>query len=1151
MAKLEGKIFFDNSDVPFVYHMTKESITLGRSDQALVAKDPLIPAAPGVDVGLGVSNKLSRSHARLQYDWHKRAFLLHCLGKNGLTVTTPDDIGTTVIMTNHTDPVALPSRSLIQMGDCLFVFLLPPEHYSRTARAPSATLPSSRKRKKRDWIKAEHVALRALMMRLGYGRWDEIIAGTNGRLSEREPHEVIPVARKFVAQCYVHARPGVERKALIEILREEVPPSVKGEDEIQANIDELIAEAKAEEEPSEKRKYVRWARKLRLLRRLRDVHNHPSLERLRAGKLRVFTPPPALYWTSADDADLITGSYIHGYGATEAMRKDPELGFMNRYKKALPTLKKSSALVQTPVKATPGDGDGANGVSCGGDDGDGDDDDDDDEDEEDEEDEAEGEDGDDDGLEEGKEERARTKKLSLSQKTAKRAKVEHVVESVASVQPNDANGDVEMRDLNGSPDAKSEPSAVAVKGEDEKDKVSGPSAVVVKGEDEKGKVASAATDGASPTPPPPPVPPLLPSKPKARMVPKRGPRIGNEDGYNNPADAAAAAKNMADEIGLVHFPSSEALMRRLKSIINSCAKEYDRDQREFKKRKDAASRAQLRKDELAARKAEKTAERNRQREERRLAKSQPFSKKEALEFERALANFGVDYKDDGKQIDWQWFNSKVDGFDAKYAETLDAAYAELIAEAHRIVDLNAAQEDEDHQRLAYIKEHKKASVNFATLTLERAERLLERLRFFRVLRGEVLTHPALNSILRGFKKTRDLPLWWRSSHDRSLLWGVDRHGLNAWDFMGVDNELAFANSMKTWQRKNGNDSKTLKRAAMPKASSGIKRANALVAYFRSRANDPHFVQYQKDHDTVLAADTETKGGMRRAKSKSSTAAQNGSVKSDLGTREAHVPREGDVRVLEKKGGVAVPGGCRPTILEITDADGNLQLPADLGDGLYLLNLGELRPDEPALCENGLAFPVGLQTIRVVGERAFLCEILETSDVSRPLFRVSSLTAFNPSAPPSSGMWRKARVICECESIVGVWMDVANRVIGGELAGEESVNLASGPERYGLYEPTILYHIQRLPGASQVAGFEMRDFSEEGGGAKIVPSLGIFNVLQSVVESKLESPSDDSGRAPNPVLSERCEMEIPQAWIDEHASSAPNKRSTRRRGSSFY
>ncbi len=327
LAKFEGRIFFSDFDIKFEYFMDNSSITLGRSDPVTVHQDPLIPAQEGIDVASVTRTSSQGSMPELNMIAPRNRFAV-LPRQNGLTVTNPH-CHETVVMTPETTPVPLHSRTLIQMGDCIFVFLLPAEY---------PTPP----KKRREWIKAEYVSLRTLMMRLGYGRWEQIIKSTTGRLSEREPEELIPVARKFVARCFIHARPGVEQKVLSEILREDVPQDAS-EEEAKADIEALVEEAKQLAEPNEKRKYVRWARKLRLLRRLRDIHDHSSLDRLRAGELRVFTPPPARYWTCADDADLILGTFRHGYGATEAIRTDQTLGFCRRFSAPLSASKKGGA----------------------------------------------------------------------------------------------------------------------------------------------------------------------------------------------------------------------------------------------------------------------------------------------------------------------------------------------------------------------------------------------------------------------------------------------------------------------------------------------------------------------------------------------------------------------------------------------------------------------------------------------------------------------------------------------------------------------------------------------------------------------------------------------------------------------------------------
>lgn len=1191
LAKLEGRIFFSSSDFKFVYYIEQPCVKLGRSDPLVVSSKPLQPAQKGVDVGLGDSNKLSRSHAKIEYDRSSKAFLLHCIGKNGLTITTPDTLET-FVMSPETRPVQLNSRALIQMGDCVFVFLLPAEY-------PSST------KKRREWIKAEHVALRTLMMRLGYGRWEEIIASTNGRLSERTVPELIPVARKFVARCYIHARPGVEQKVLGEILREDMPPDTS-EEEAKAETNSLIQEAKQLAEPNEKRKYVRWARKLRLLRRLRDIHEHSSLERLRAGELRVFTPPPAPYWTCADDVDLILGTYRHGYGATETIRLDPQLGFHNRFSKPLPVPKKGSS---SDRKSKSSQRPGTNPD---------DDDDPDAEDEEEEEEEDVDGDPDDARGDHGSVKAAATNKetrllqngtgisRSVSGKPSVKRESDGGERVVTPKTDPDSHGELgatgEQKELVSVKDE----AGVATQDTFEKktgveDRENGEAqADPLQSPEENGKKfisdgdfdqnaadpmqidhpensCESSGEKRSGAAKEEPVTSPVKSAPRGEKRDGKEARAVTAEGTNSDAAAKAAAEAAAGEDGLVPFPSSEALMRRLKSIINSCAKEFERDQREMRKLSQAQSRAQRRKDDLAQRKAEKAAERNRQREERRIAKSQPFSKKDALEFERALGNFGLDYLEDGTSVDWAWFISKAPAFQSKYHETLDRAYNDFIAEAHRVVDTAAAEEDEDYERLAQLQEQSPSTL-FTQLTVDRAERVLDRLRFFRLLRNDVLTHRALNAILRGFKRTRELPMWWRSTHDRSLLWGVDRHGFNAWDAMASDSELAFAGSIKSFQRKHADDAKMLKRGAFPKASAAIKRANSLVVNFRSKAADPMFEQYARENGGMEGADRSREVGRSRGAGarikgevgggkKTTSLNTDGGV--DLGSGSRNGGDDGGVDMREDKTGNGGSGShplnareegahdeedppfprvkadtraTRTTILHILDENGTVKLPANLGDGLYLLNLGDIRYEPDAFHTDRLLFPVGFQSVRQMGEQAFLCEIRENSDGRRPVFRVSLLEGFEVEAHGQCS-WSSAQLISEGNTIGAMGLEAANV---NSRAVEGGVELASGAERFGLYEPTVVHYLQQLPGARKCGRYLFRDFSTEGAGAVVVPPVGILAAMSAALFIAKKRSVDEMMDTDDNVLAER-DMDIPPTW----ARSFGGGKRKRRKSSSYW
>eukprot|EP00178_Gracilaria_changii_P008875 TRINITY_DN264_c0_g5_i1.p1 TRINITY_DN264_c0_g5~~TRINITY_DN264_c0_g5_i1.p1 ORF type:complete len:1212 (+),score=286.77 TRINITY_DN264_c0_g5_i1:61-3636(+) len=1174
LASLQGSVVYEKRSIPVDHPVSESQLLLGRSDPA-APHQPLKPLNPAAHLGLGVSSKLSRLHARIDYHRASHSFTLTCLGRNPVLLTPAPRARELRITDKH--PHALPDGAAIKIADSRLLFRvhaprapsaspLPVASAAAACKSPSC-VPSSppKKRKRREWIKSEHSSLRALMMRYGYGRWDKILSQTNSRLAERQPEELVPVARTFIARCYLHARPGVEQKALMEILRRHPIKLFDGDEFlVQNEIEQLLAQAKTQIEPKEKRKFVRWARKLRLLSRLQDVHDHSSLQRLRAGELRVLTPPPALYWTSNDDADFIIGSYKHGYGAIEAIRQDPELGFVKRYAPAVSTTKTVTPVKSENVTMS------ANTDTAHIDMDDDDDDDENDHDPDKDEDDRHGlsmnEDVDDENMHElhmhNPKKRPKLGHTEPSSSHKDNAQLPLAAASAVSVsaQQSFVNTPHSHDDSDMSPLEPNPMDAVTAA-------VQSRLSTHENGNDMSRN--SAKEESASD----------VEKTKRKRFVPKRGPRIGNEDGFNNPEDAAAAAKAMANEDGLVPFPNSEALMKRLKSTIISCAKEYDRDMRVLRKRQMAESKAKQRKDDLAARKAEKEAEKTRRKAERRIRKSQPFSKKEALEFERALSNFGVVYKEDGKSVDWSWFHSKVEGFEAKYDETLDAAYVELLSEAHLSNDLSAAKEDEDFETVDKLNKQKNSSTVFSTLTTERAEKLIERLEFFRALRGEVLVHPRLKSILRGFKKTRDLPLWWKGPDDRSLLIGVDRYGFNGWENMSNDAELTFASSMKGWQRKATSDSKSGKRAVMPKPSAGIKRAFALLRYFRTRANDPHFEIYARNGASGGAPYAVDRAVLGEGSYLSSAAAAPYSGKLKSQAKEEYV-LEDDRPLMElvrsrgreagrKRGGSAAassrssgrPRNERRTVIEIAkDEHGILILPADLGDGLFLLCLGEIVQGASAFCQNGVVYPVGFRTIRMLSGMAFLCEIMANEERTRPVFRISVLDGFNKKASDEDGMWTGQREVASGPNVVSLWMKAVNEHMSKEHAvWENRVYLTSGPERFGLYEPTIVYHIQKLAGAKFIEGFVLRDFSRRGEGKYVETSVGLLDAMLNALDPKLDRrvsrraydvtlTDEEEDAREHPVLTVGDEMSIPEEWKSAHHEG---KRKQRRRANSHY
>lgn len=1019
LAKLEGRIFYANgSDYTFSFFMSENDIALGRSDPHKYPENPLAPAQHGVHIGLGDSNKLSRTHARIILDSKSRTFRLHCIGKNGLTATLPAT-EETVVMTPDTPPVKLESRTLIQMGESIFCFVLPAEY---------PPLP----KKKRDWIKAENVALRTLMMRLGYGRWDEIIRLAPGRLAERTPDEIIPVARKFVAQCFVHARPGVEQKVLGEILREDFPDDTSS-DTIESVVTSLIQDAKDACEPNEKRKFVRWARKLRLLRRLRDIHTHSSIDRLREGKLNVFTPRPSPLWTDEDDVDLLLGTYKHGYGFVELIRADTDFGFHDRYL-PLPSSKKNK---NTPKTKTPT-------AANGDDDDDHDADDDDDH---------------DDDVDMGNGENGKMKKEPETSRDGSPSESAH--------DESDSGPSAKDEEV-----AKSEPMAV--------DKM----------EDEIAIVAE-KSDAISDTN-------------KDQDVKMENVEVPNGGSKSDDGDEIKPQKQEK-----VVFPPSEALMKRLKSVINTCGKEYDRDVRAVRKQTQAQNRAQKRKDDLEQRRKEKAAERIRIREERKIKKSQPFSKKDALEFEKSLANIGLEFKDDGQTPDWEAFHARVPHFCNKYPETLDTAYAELREEANRKVDLAVANNDEDFDRVREL-EQLTPSTLFGQITRDRADRVLERLRFFNELRNEVLKNPELSDVLRGCKRSRELPLWWRSTHDKALLVGVEKHGFNAWESVAKDESLPFRSSIQQHEEKYADDPKTFKKGAFLKPSAASKRAKTLVEFYLYKKKEI------KKED----------GG--RARMNGVDHEKRDSEHSGSDTPEKNIESNGKVKTEEVVMQHRVDE--RATPLDLVDPNGHLVLPAVVGDGLYLLELGDILPGHAFHTEKVL-YPVGYRAVRQVNTDAFLCEIRGTHEGNYPMFRVSKLHGFQ-THDESKPMWSSSDVLSENPDVNEAWMATARNMYADV-----------GTEAFGLMEPTVIHYTQQLPGANACAGYRFRDFAAPVTNAAAPPQQQEQHAKQEemVVGSTKPGGILEAMKRGAGEVGQEEEMDIPGSWTEAYSSRKKRKK----------
>lgn len=92
------------------------------------------------------------------------------------------------------------------------------------------------------------------------------------------------------------------------------------------------------------------------------------------------------------------------------------------------------------------------------------------------------------------------------------------------------------------------------------------------------------------------------------------------------------------------------------------------------------------------------------------------------------------------------------------------------------------------------------SIYVEPITEERAARTLYRIELLRKVREQVLTCPQLHERLQLCRPSLYLPVWWEcGKHDRDLLIGTAKHGLNRTDYyVMTDPQLSFLDAYRNY-----------------------------------------------------------------------------------------------------------------------------------------------------------------------------------------------------------------------------------------------------------------------------------------------------------------------------------------------------------------
>mmetsp|Transcript_12795 Transcript_12795/g.34433 ORF Transcript_12795/g.34433 Transcript_12795/m.34433 type:complete len:1349 (+) Transcript_12795:310-4356(+) len=951
LGKLEGRIFElapgvePDARTPvssgFSLNICKEEVVLGRSThpprpndgEPAVYAHQVRPQASDVDFGIGTSNKISRKQVRLRYRPELLTFSVETIGKNDLLVHGAVGFeNSTQLLSSDDKPLLLQNGTVLLVGDCMMTFFEPVvtedsqverkrkkggrerDNEAQGAvvgvkRENAATLPRQSRIEggdknveefagistdtPRGWLAKDIQVLRQAVLKFGFGRWTVIRADSaSSRLESKPEHELIVVARQLLSKCLVATKITQEKKVLEALLREDLPPTLN-ESAVNNQLKKDYAAAERDFRTTERRKCVRWIRRLRLLKRVRDIVHRELLDQLRSGSVHVQAEPPAPWWNSQCDADLVLGIYKHGFGEFERIVADVDLGFR----------KMCSHIMLRNAGAASGLKDETYGASqnkksnASMNDGDGDEDDD--------------EDGDDDDA-------------------AEEPEVDGV--GSANLQPRGSQSPQQTNEVAAAPteharlsaDAHPKPEADQEQPEADREQPRAASAGEAAQEVHQGSLAFPSSDL---------VQRRLKSvvfscakelerlerteqQKKAALVKQRAKEILKKNVQKEKAKEKETQRMGKIVARSQPFSRKEVLEfeRALLNIgVNYINQQPNvRDWDWFSKKTDGIFQLktpetlELAYETLMTECSRAVEERDRVEPQEDLdsvhrghaggSNNDPDieladtydrgvedakSKSESDRLTRSIDP--TQQKSDDASVTTEDRKAKENGIQA--SGTLSPAKKCLAKDESGSAAVSAGGNEGGHPT-------GEASVTIVEKSLEigkterafqmsgeRADRLLERLEFFRYLRLEVLGHPMLAQILKGCRRAKELPAWWKGIHDRMLLVGIDVHGFGTAEAIFHDPALGFVTAAQSYAKKIPATSANEKKCAFPKIIALIRRANFLLSYFRVRVNDPHFrrsVDGREMNDSELQRDVDGAEGSTEAIAEAVTKSENSS-----------------------------------------------------------------------------------------------------------------------------------------------------------------------------------------------------------------------------------------------------------------------------------
>ncbi|XP_012659382.1 chromodomain-helicase-DNA-binding protein 6 isoform X2 [Otolemur garnettii] len=173
-----------------------------------------------------------------------------------------------------------------------------------------------------------------------------------------------------------------------------------------------------------------------------------------------------------------------------------------------------------------------------------------------------------------------------------------------------------------------------------------------------------------------------------------------------------------------------------------------------------------------------------------------WTRREQADFYRTVSSFGVVYDQEKKAFDWTQFRI-ISRLDKKSDESLEHYFYSFVAMCRSVCRLPAWKDSGPPDATIYIE----------PITEERAARTLYRIELLRKVREQVLKCPQLHERLQLCRPSLYLPVWWEcGKHDRDLLIGTAKHGLNRTDcYIMNDPQLSFLDAYRNYAQHKRSD----------------------------------------------------------------------------------------------------------------------------------------------------------------------------------------------------------------------------------------------------------------------------------------------------------------------------------------------------------